>query len=315
MESLPKCLLLPIDGTEEAMLPIQFVSRLYRRLDRINLILCYFVPPLAPIYDQRPVSPQMAKKKKEALQSREQDSRAALDQAKRVLIREGFSEDLIQEHVQEKAMSVAHHACQLADIKKVDAVLVQKRISNPLEGLLKDDPSNALLHHCIVSPIWFTEGQIDPGKAVICIQEEEASLRAVDHAAFMLADTDTGIDLLHVSHSVNKNITSRTPEQTSALKDWLQTESGRKISPFITEACQILKDAAIADSRIRIAVIPGKIKEGKVAANVLSHAKKEGIGIVVLGHSNPEGVWSFLKTSVTKKILGEFQNMAVWVNQ
>ena len=39
------------------------------------------------------------------------------------------------------------------------------------------------------------------------------------------------------------------------------------------------------------------------------------IGIVVLGHSSPEGVWSFLKTSVTKKILDEFQDMAIWVNQ
>ena len=315
MESIPKCLLLPIDGTEEALLPIRFVSRLFPKLDRINLVLCYFVPSLPPIYEQRPASAQMREKKKTLLRNREQSARAALDHAKEVLLREGFSAELIQEHLQEKAMSVAHHACQLADIKKVDAVLVQKRITNPLEGFLKDDPSNALLHHCIVSPVWFMEGEIDASKAAICLQDEAASLRAVDHAAFMLAETETAIDLLHVARSAPHRITSPSFDQSKELNNWLETDAGKEIKPFISESLDILKNAGIADTRLQITILPGKGKEGKVAAEIISYAEQHGIGIIVLGHSNPEGVWSFLKTSVTKKILGESENMAVWVNQ
>jgi nucleotide-binding universal stress UspA family protein len=315
MESIPKCLLLPIDGTEEALLPIRFVSSLFPRLKQINLILCYFVPSLPPIYEQRPTSQQMIEKKKELMRNREQDSRAALDHAKKVLFRNGFSEELIQEHLQEKAMSVAHHACQLADIKKVDAVLVQKRITSPLEGFLKDDPSNALLHHCIISPVWFLEGEIDPSKAAICLQGEAASLRAVDHAAFMLADSETDIQLLHVARSAPRRMTSPAFDESAELKNWLKTDAGKEIKPFIDESCDILKTAGIGDTRVQITILPGKEKEGKVAAKIISYSKQHGIGIIVLGHSDPEGVWSFLKTSVTKKILGEFQNMAVWVNQ
>jgi|GEM_PF-384482 len=315
MESIPKCLLLPIDGTEEALLPIYFVARLFPRLDQIDLILCYFVPALPPVYEQRPTSAQMLEKKKKLIGEREQNARAAMDQAKRVLLLNGFSEERIQEHTQEKAMSVAHHACQLADIKKVDAVLVQKRISSPLEGLLKDDPSNALLHYCIVSPVWFVEGEVDPSRALICIQNEEPSLRAVDHAAFMLADTQTSIDLVHVAQSVPHTLTSPGTEPSADLRQWFKTEAGRQIEPFITEACQILKNAEIDDSKCLVTVLPGKQKGSKVATEILSYAKEHSIGIVVLGHSNPEGVWSFLKTSVTKKIVGEFENMSVWVNQ
>jgi len=313
--SLPKCLLLPIDGSNETLLPIQFVRRLYPRLDRINLILCYFKPPLSPIHKQRSTSKEMAAKKKEAIKTREEESRAALEHAKSFLIESGFSPEFIQEHVQEKAMSAAHHTCQLADIKKVDAVLVQKRVSSQLEGFLRDDPRDALLQHCIVSPIWFTAGDIDPSRAIIGLQGEDASLRAVDHAAFMLADTETRIDLVHVSDAVSQRITSPVDEYSGALQEWFKTAAGRVMSRFIQEACGILKDAGIAAARTRIDLLPGSAKEGKVALRVLSHAREEGIGIVVLGHSSPEGVWSFLKTSVTKRILDEFQNMAVWVNQ
>lgn len=315
MEPLPRCLLLPIDGTEESLLPISFISRLFHDLNRIDLVLCYFVAPLPPVYEQRPVSKQMAKKKEELTRNRQQDARAVLDHARQVLLRHGFSEDMIHEHIQEKAMSVAHHTCQLADIKKVDAVLVQKRISSPLAGFLTDDPSNALLHHCIVSPVWFMEGEIDPSKAAICLQLEEASLRAVDHAAFMLAETETALDLVHVSHSVQTPITSPASNPSRDLEKWLETPAGKEVAPFFSESCDILRNAGIADRRVQITVLPGKEKEGKVASKILSFAKQRGIGIIVLGHSNPEGVWSFLKTSVTKKILGEFENTAVWVNQ
>lgn len=315
MKAIPKCLLLPIDGTEEALLPIYFVGRLFPRLDKIDLILSYFVPPLPPVYDQRPISAQMLSKKKQLLDARDKSARAALDQARRVLLLNGFAEENIQEHTQEKAMSAAHHACQLADIKKVDAVLVQKRVSSPLEGLLKDDPSSALLQHCLVSPVWFMEGEIDPSRALICLQDEEPSLRAVDHAAFMLADTDTALEVVHVTQAIERALTSPGLHPATELQQWLMTAVGKDIKPFIEEACQILQNSGIDASRCQVTVLPGKQKGGKVAAEILGYAKKRSAGIVVLGHSNPEGVWNFFKTSVTKKLLGEFENMSIWVNQ
>lgn len=315
ISSLPKCLLLPLDGSDDALLPIRFVRRLYPRLDRINLILCYFQPSLSPIYQEHSTTRQMAVKKKEAVKEREEESQAVLQRAKSYLMDAGFSSELIQEFEQEKAMSTADHICQLAEIKKVDAVLVQKRVSSRLEGFLRGDPRDALLHHCIVSPVWFTDGEIDPSRAVICLQDEDASLRAVDHAAFMLADGKTMINLLHVSDAVGHPITSAVDEYSEDLRQWFKTETGRTMSRFIDEAGRILKDAEIAAERIRIDILPGSTKEGKVALSVLAYAKNDGIGIVVLGHSAPEGMWSFLKTSVTSRILDEFQDMAIWVNQ
>lgn len=312
MELVPKCLLLPIDGTEESLRSVSFLGRLYPRKDHIGLILSYFLPPLSPIYRQKPDSEQMARKKKEAVQSREEDTRSVLNRARKVLIEAGFSEETIQEHVEEKQLSTAHHACRLADVKQVDAVVVQKLISSGLEGFLKGDPTPALLHHCLVSPVWLITGTVDPSHAAICLQSENASLRAADHAGFMLAETTTRITILHASQAVSYPITSPGFEPNDPLERWLATPEGSELKPFLTEACRSLADASIAEDRAQITVIPSK---GDVCMEILRHGQEQGFGIVVLGHSSPGGTWGFLKSSITRKILASFKDMAVWVSQ
>jgi len=196
MQTLTKCILLPIDGTDEALRPAAFIRRLYPPSE-VSLILSYFSPPPSSAYSGAlGRSPESLKKEKQLLERRQQDTHRIFHHAREVLLKEGFSKELLQEHVQQRAMSVAKQACLLADIKKVDAVLVQKRVSSRLEDFIRGDVTSALLDHCLASPIWFTEGEIDPEKAAICIVNEDASLRIADHVAFMLAGTGAEIAVM-----------------------------------------------------------------------------------------------------------------------
>ncbi|MFZ2447289.1 MAG: hypothetical protein WAW37_13100 [Syntrophobacteraceae bacterium] len=313
MPNPPKCLLLPIDGTAESLRPVEFVSRLYPGVRDVNLVLSYFVPPLSPIYSGPGVeSPGVLKKRREALASREQDTRRIFEGARKMLLDSGFSEALIQEHVQQKEMTVAKHACLLADIKKVDAILVQKRISSDLEGYLRGDSHSALLRHCIASPIWFTEGEIQAEGAAVCIYSEEASLRIADHAAFMLSDTNRTITLLHLTKSLSSAISCPFSEAQKALAGWSGAPAGREAWPYLLKSAGIMVENGVEEDRIRVAIIP---QRWDIAQDILSWCGANGAGIIGLGHSEPEGIWSFFKASVTRKILSDFKNMAVWVTQ
>ncbi len=312
MKTLPKCLLLPIDGSEAALKPIEFVRRLYTQLEDINMVLCHFMPPLPPLYDDAPGSAHLMREKRKFLASRNDDSHSVFAGARQALIRSGFSERLIQEFSQERQLSVARQACMLANLKKVDAVLVQKTVGSSLEGFLKGDPAVDLLHHCVVSPIWFIEGNADPARAAICVLNEDASLRIADHAAFMLADTRTRITILHGAKNVMKAVTVPAENLESTLEWWFKSEPGRSVRTFLLRACEIVRKAGIEAGRITVSLIPGR---GNPAEGILSYCREQGIGIVALGHSEPSGIWSFLKNSVTRKILLDFKNMAVWVNQ
>lgn len=312
MTPLPKCLLFPIDGTEEAMRPAAFLRHLYSNLEQIGVILCYFVPALPPAYQEQRGSPEQLKKKRQFMKIREQGTRLAFDQAKKALVKAGFQSDLIQEHVLEKQTSKAKGACLLADWKKADAVLIQKQVTSTLAGLFEDDPTHALLRHCLTSPLWLVEGTVDVSQAAICITKEEASLRAADHAAFMLAGINVKVTLLHAARTVSHPLTSPAAHTTAEIEKWLMTPDGKLVKPFFQQSHEHLKREGMADENIRFTVIPS---QGRAASEILDYCRKEGIGIVVLGHTQPSGIRGFLKGSVTKKIIAELKNMAVWVNQ
>ena len=312
MTPLSKCLLFPIDGTEEALRPIEFLQRLYPDLNQVGIVLCYFAPALPPAYREQRGSPEQLKKKQEFMKSREQGTRLAFDQAKKALVRVGFQSDLIQEHVLEKQVSKAKDACLLADWKKADAVLVRKQVTSTLAGIFDDDPTDDLLRHCFTSPLWLVEGTVDVSHAAICITNEDASLRAADHAAFMLTGTGAEVTLLHAAKTISHPLSTPVTHITAEVEKWLMTPEGRPVRPFLNQAHDILKREGIGDERVRITVIPS---QGKAASEIPAFCQKERIGIVVLGHTQPTGIKGFLKGSVTKKIIAELKNMAVWVNQ
>ncbi len=227
MTPLSKCLLLPLDGAEEPLQRASFLGKLYPDRSKISIILSCLVPPLPPLYQEKLTSPEQLKKKQELLKSREEQYRLALDRAKRVLVRAGFSEGAIEEQFLERQAAKAKDACLLADRKKVDAVLVQKRFTVSLESLIASDPTHDLLQHCQVNPVWVTEGTTDVSHAAICIAAEAASLRAADHAGFMLAGTNVRVTLLHASRTISSPATSRLSLITAEVEKWLMSPEGR----------------------------------------------------------------------------------------
>ena len=312
MTTLSKCLLLPLDGTEEALKQVEFLGRLYPDPSLLSIVLSYFPPPLPPAYQGKLDSPELKKKRQQLMESRAQKTRSVLDQAKKVLTGKGFLSHTIEEHVQERQAGKAREACLLADRKKVDAVLVQKRFIGTLEGFLASDPTHGLLEHCMVSPVWLTDGTIDVSRAAVCISNEDTSLRAADHAAFMVSGTDLKVTLLHAARTIPQRATAPVSFITAELEKWLMSPEGRELKPFLDRSREMMQQEGIADERVQITVLPS---DGKAAPEILNYCREEGIGIVVLGHSPPKGITGFFKGSVTKKILADLKNMTVWITQ
>jgi nucleotide-binding universal stress UspA family protein len=162
------------------------------------------------------------------------------------------------------------------------------------------------------SPVWLTDGTIDVSHAAVCISNEDASLRAADHAAFMLSGTDLKVTLLHVARTIPHRATAPVSYITAELERWLMSPEGKGLKPFLDRSHAMMQQEGIPDDKVQIAVIPGA---GKAAPAILNHCRQEGIGILVLGHSPPKGVTGFFKGSVTKKIAADLTNMTVWIAQ
>ncbi len=306
MQTIPKCFLLPVDGTKESLRPAGFIGRLYPPSE-VRLILSYFSTPMPPAYSGEVArSNELMAKKKQFFDKLKQDERSVFDRALEELEKEGFSKELIQEHVEPKGMSVARQECLLGDMTNVDAIVVQKHVKNSLEDLMRLDPSLALVQQCIECPIWMTEGKIDPEKAAIYITDEEASMRIADHAGYMLSDTGASITLIRPSAKTSLPVSCRPSQAASVLSGHAST---REISALL-RGSEVLADNGITEDRILITLIPDR---GDTVAQFLSWCGSNGIGIIGLGRTRPKGLLSFLKTSAAQKITSDFKDMAVWV--
>ena len=306
MQTIPKCFLLPIDGTNESLRPADFIGALYPPSE-VRLVLSYFFTPPPPAYTGAIArSKELQGQKRQFLENLKRDERNVFDHAREELEKMGFSKEFIQEHVEPKGMGVAKQACLLGDFTKVDAIAVRKHVKTHLEDLVNSDPSSALARHCIECPVWMTEGVTGPRKAAILISDQEDSMRIADHAGYMLSDTSADIDLIGRAGKIPHPLTCRPPE---AEAEFSGHATVGQVQSLLSASAR-LADYGIAQSRVRMTLIPGR---GDAATEILSFCATNGIGILGLGRTREEGIFGFLRTSATRKITSDFRDMAVWI--
>lgn len=312
--SLRRCVLLPIDGTEESLKPVPFLASLYLQRDVVHIILALIVPPIPPVYRERLTAPEERRRRLDFLHAREENIRTTMKRAREILETAGFPSEHILEHVQVKETSLGKQACLLAHIRKADAVMIPQRMSSRLEAYLRDDPAASFLQHCLTSPVWLTEGRIDPSAAAICLQRSAAARRAVDHAAFMLSPAVTNrIVLLYVSQTLQEIAQSPVEPLSDSLKAWMaRDEEGALLEPVLRQSVTMLHHAGIENERLEIRILPAR---GRVAEDILKDCRKQGFGIVVVGHEGEDGFWNFLRDSVTHSLLAEVKDTALCIVQ
>ena len=189
--------------------------------------------------------------------------------------------------------------------------MIQKQTSSRLESFLKGDHVSALLHHCLISPIWFVDEDVRTDKALVCLADNQASLRALDHALFMLEEASTEILVVHFSKDAPSERSVSAASLETDPEGWLPREASGMRS-FLFSALELVRTSGVAPERVRFVIRPFK---KKLPVEILDYSRSVGAGILVLGHGGSGGTWGFLKKSVTKQILLDFRAQAVWVNQ
>jgi nucleotide-binding universal stress UspA family protein len=124
----------------------------------------------------------------------------ALDQAKKLLIDNGFPEKMIETKLQLKNFGTVMDIIQEAEKGYYDAVLLGRRGLSMFEELVDDSISKNILREEIDFPLWICkEPEAGRKNVLLCADGSEESLRVADHVGFMLADTNQhDVTLFHV---------------------------------------------------------------------------------------------------------------------
>jgi nucleotide-binding universal stress UspA family protein len=235
-----------------------------------------------------------------------------LEKASKQLIVKGFSEEKIKAIHKKKETGIAQEICHWASSKKTDVLVLSRRGTTDLEDFLFGRVSNKVIEYCTDSPVWIVGGRLDSKKFLVCVDGSENSLRAADHAGFMLAGTDGEVTLFHTLKNLRRFVPSDVLADEQDLQDFWKQKSGENIAPHMERAKEVLLKAGLKETQVSLKIADGSRSP---ANDIVKEARENGYGTVVLGKRGVSRLKEFVFGSVTRKVLNNMTGLSVWLVQ
>lgn len=308
-----KNILIPLDGSTNALKALDYLHQLYGSDHDLAVELFYVLPSLPSVLiDDRSMNKQMKQRKTAIIRENTEIAERILEEAKKILINKGLDEKRILTTFQDQAKSTAWDICYWANRKRVDAVLLTRRGRTQLDTIFLGGVSNKLINFCGDCPVWITRGETHSNKVLVCMDSSDNALRAAKHAAHMLSGTNSQITLYHTIRHLTSYIPLEAFKESGDIEGAYLDKEGRQIESYMVKAKDAFLDEGIGKEQVTIRVVDGGLD---VANDILKEIDRIGYGTVVIGKQGRSAAREFIFGSVTNKILYMAAGTAIWIVQ
>lgn len=294
---MQKELLLAISDDRAASYNLRFLKELFNDFCDLKLTLFYVTPKKAGWeIDKKNLAPQ-GRGLDEFVQHRKTQGQRALDDAAK------WTRDVMGcsgDNVSIKAIqSQRGTVLEMIDETRkgmYDALLLGRKGFSWFEHFFENSVSHELLWSDIDFPVWICKRPPEmPRKDVLlCMDGSKASLRMVDHAAYMLAnELNHTFTLFHI-----------------AQKGYTSGRSGR----IFDEGLAILDEHGVDEERIELKMATSK----NVVKTILKEAEDGNylaVGVGKHGESEGRNQPGLFPSSVTVNLMRQLETAALWVSR
>ena len=313
MAELRKKILIPVDGSKNALKSLDYLDHLYGPKHNLDVNLLYVLPSLPPILtDEKMMDKALWVKRSDVEKKNVVMAERILAEAKTVLMKKGFEEESVKTISQKMQMSIARDIYNCAAREKVDAVALTRRGRTDLETFFMGAISSRLVHYCADCPVWILGSAVRSRKVLVCMDSSKNALRAVDHVGFMLSGTDCLATLFHSIRHLRRYVPMEALENAEELQKLWKNKAGEQIAPYMEKAEEMLLNAGLSKEQIAMKVVDGA---PSAADEILKEARNKGYGTIVLGRHGESMAKEFMFGSVTSKILHHSPGLAIWIVQ
>ncbi len=313
MEDLTKSIVIPLDGSKNSLRSLEYINLIYGPGHNLEVTLIHILPSLPPILtDNKSMDKKTRARLKSVEKKNEEMAEQILSDAKNILTAKGFNEEKIKTCCQKRGITVAQDICNWASIKQVDTILLTKRGRTEIKSFFMGEVSTRLVEYRRNNPVWILEGCIDSKNVLVCVDNSENALRAVEHVGFMLSGTDCHITIFHTMRHLSRFVPMQVLEEAEDLEKLWKNKAGKEIAPYIKKAGEILLKAGLSEEQITTKVTEGS---RSAADDILKEAQDNDHGTIVLGRRGLSAVKEFFMGSVTTSVLNQSASLAVWIIQ
>ena len=311
-EKIEKMIVVPIDGSENALMSLDYINRIFGPRHNLRLSLVYLLPKLPSILVEE--SSKSRETMDELRQIEKRSSQMAeriLTEAKDRLMQVGFTAKAVEAVFRKIEVGVARDICSWAETsRKADAIIISSRGRSRLEAFFTGEIANKVLEYVKVCPVWMVKGRVKSKDVLLAVDHSENAMRAVAHAGFMLAGTDAKVTVFHSKRDLRRFVPAEVLEEFPGVQKFWQRKAGDVVAPYMKKALEILIQAGLAEDRISVKLVDGS---RSAARDILKEAEEYTIGTIIIGRKGSSDVRDYSMGSITKKVLDGASDMAVCV--
>lgn len=306
-----KMIITPIDGSRDSLRSLNYLTLYFGKDPDLKVILLYILPALPPLLiDECKKDPTAARQLKELEKKNGLMAKQILEEAKLKLVNKGFGAGRIETVYRKKEKDTAHDICRWAESKQSDAIVVNTRGRSRLEAFFMGETARKVLEFSKICPVWLLKGMVRSRKILIAIDSSDNALRAVDHAGFILSGVDCSITLFHTKRQLRRFVPKELLKNAAELETLWKNAAAQDITPQLQKAERLLLDRGIAPGQISTKIIDGTRSP---AADIIKAARKGDFGTIVMGRKGFTADEDYSLGSIARKVVQEFEDMAVWI--
>jgi len=310
-KDISKLAVVPMDGSKDASKALNYIHTLYPTDHNLKLALLHVLPALPPIMVAEAKTNRRTAHHLKLMQDKHHIlGNHVLDDAQKHLVRKGFRADQIEKTLERTRVGIARDINAYVEKRRADALVISGSSKSWLEGFFTGEITEKLLEITQVCPIWVVKGTVKYAHVLIAVDGSPNSLRAVDHTGLMLAGTPNKITLIHVTNGMLRFFPKEVVQEMGELEDTWTQEAGDFIQPKLEMTRDMLIKAGVSPDQIDMKIVNGGRRLAKI---LLEEAQKCKAGAIVLGRRGMTDANDYVMGSVTRKIVAQAENLAVWV--
>ena len=312
VKKIKKTIVVPVDGSENALKPMDYINLIFGPKHSLKLSLVYLLPKLPLIlFEESRKSQETVDQLQEIERRNSQMAEHILADAKDRLRNIGFTQKAVETVFRDIRVGVARDICSWAEKnKRADAIFISSRGRSRLEAFFTGKIANKVLEYVKVCPVWMVKGAVRNKNVLIAVDNSENAMRAVDHAGFILSGTEVMVTVYHSKRDLRRFVPKEVLQEFPGVQKFWQKKAGDMVAPYMKKARSKLLQAGLAENQISVKVIDGS---RSAARDILNEAEENAIGTVILGRKGYSNVEDYSMGSTTKKILDRASDMTVCI--
>ncbi|MEN6438856.1 MAG: universal stress protein [Syntrophobacter sp.] len=301
-----KLVLLPVDGSEESMQVVKYVSKAVN-LSGAEVVLLSVIDKPSDIFWDAGQDDEVSKHI-EHMQSwesyKEQKMRECMEDACKILEQAGVPRSGMNCNIQKMKEGIARDILRECKFGYSVVAFGRRGLGQMDESLLGSIAAKVFIN-VSEAPVCLMGGEARPGKIMVGLDNSLSSIRAVNFVGRMLNPCEQ-VELLHI---VRIPEPAGKPLDKASIDKMVQAQE-TSMKPIFEDAVKTLTAAGFAPDRIGSRVVQAS---GSRAVNLYNAAKAGEFGTLVVGRKGSKDVQEFTMGRIAYKLGQVARTVALWV--